>query len=305
MSYYYNSHIKDILQNTLSKLNGIFNEISGVNPLNLSSGYTEQIIYLSLILRENYHYFKKYFLEYNIDVGHDFNVIYDKKIFYRLKGFCKEFNYYSQYSEEIDYLIHNIRSINITFSPEFQRDVDTFLFFDEQNDYKEKINSSFVKLLYYLNINIDESYKKIFSDIQEIVYSSYVSFIRKSNIIYYILEIGGLLFYLIFFVLIMIYLYNSNNIIIKNIIFLFLDISEEHFSKSKNNSVNLIRLKLLKYRYLINDFNLNELRKYFEELNNLNKKKFINDEYLSKIEHENNLKSQIKNLSAYSKCPGG
>ena len=87
-------------------------------------------------------------------------------------------------------------------------------------------------------------------------------------------------------------LYNSNNIIIKNIIFLFLDISEEHFSKSKNNSVNLIRLKLLKYRYLINDFNLNELRKYFEELDNLNKKKYINDEYLSKIEHENNLKSQ-------------
>jgi hypothetical protein len=37
---------------------------------------------------------------------------------------------------------------------------------------------------------------------------------------------------------------------------------------------------------------LNELRKYFEELDSLNKKKYINDEYLSKIEHENNLKSQ-------------
>ena len=37
---------------------------------------------------------------------------------------------------------------------------------------------------------------------------------------------------------------------------------------------------------------MNELKKYFEELDNLNKKKFINDEYLSKIDHENNLKNQ-------------
>ena len=147
MSYFYNSYTKDILQDTLSKLSGIFNEISRVNPQILSNGYTQQMIFFSKILRENYYYFKKYFLEYNIEIGYNFNVINDKKMFYRLKGFCKEFNYYSQYSEEIDYLIHNIRSINATFSPEFQRDVDTFLFFDEQNDYKEKINSSFVKLL--------------------------------------------------------------------------------------------------------------------------------------------------------------
>ena len=292
LSYYYNSHTKDILEDTLSKLNGIFNDVSGVNPQKISDGYTESIIYFSYILRENYHYFKKYFLDYNIDVGHNFNVIYDKKIFYRLKGFCKEFSYYSQYSEEIDYLIHNIRSINATYSPEFQKDVSNFLFFDEQNDSKEKINSSFVKLLYYLNINIDESYKEIFSDIKKEIYSAYVSFIRKSNIIYYILEIGGLFFYLIFFFMIMIYLYISNNIIIKNIIFLFLDISEEHYLKNKNYRDNLIRLKLLKYRYLINDFDLNELRKYFDELGSLNKKKYINDEQLSKIEHENILKSQ-------------
>ena len=302
LSHYYNSHTKDIIYDTLSKLNGIYNDVSGVNPQKISDGYTDSIIYFSKILRESYHYFKKYFLEYNINVGHNFNVIYDKKIFYRLKGFCKEFSYYSQYSEEIDYLIHNIRSINATYTPEFQRDVDNFLFFDEQNDSKERINSSFVKLLYYININIDESYKEIFLDIKEEIYSAYASFIRKSNIIYYILEIGGLLFYLIFFFIIMLYLYYSNNIIIKNIIFLFLDISEEHYSKSKNSNVNLIRLKLLKYRYLINDFDLNELRKYFDELESLNKKKYINEEQLIKIEQDNNLKNQeeksrfIKNL---------
>jgi len=292
LSYFYNSHTADILEDTLSKLNAIFNEVSGVNPQKISDGYTETIIFFSQILRENYHYFKKYFLEYNIYVGHNFNVIYDKKIFYRLKGFCKEFSYYSQYSEEIDYLIHNIRSINASHSEEFQRDVDNFLFFDEENVSKEKINSSFVKLLYYLNINIDESYKEIFMNIKKEIRSAYLSFVRKSNIIYYILEIGGLFFYLIFFFVIMIYLYYSNNIIIKNIIFLFLDISEEHYSKNKNSTVNLIRLKLLKYRYLINDFDLNRLRKYFEELDILNKKKYINDEQLSRIEHENNIKSQ-------------
>ena len=62
-------------------------------------------------------------------------------------------------------------------------------------------------------------YKSIFSEIDYEILDSYNRYIKKSNLEYYALEIGGIVLYLSFFITICIYFYNSNMIIIKNIIF--------------------------------------------------------------------------------------
>ena len=93
-------------------------------------------------------------------------------------------------------------------------------------------------------------------------------------------------------VIILIYLYYSNSIIIKKLIFLFLDLTEEDFSKRKNNSLP-ITLKLLKFQKLLNDFDLKMLNKYSNYLDNINnnqleKKKitFVNKKENNKISNE-------------------
>ena len=39
-------------------------------------------------LKEKYHNFTVYFTNYNIDINHDFNLIYKKKLFRKLRGSC-------------------------------------------------------------------------------------------------------------------------------------------------------------------------------------------------------------------------
>jgi len=298
LAFYYNTHTRDIIQDTLSKLNGIYIDSSGINPNKISYSYKKIIIEYSKILREKYHYFNKYFLEYNLEIGHDFKTIYEEQVFYRLKGFWKETPYYSKYSSEIDFLIHVISSINITDSPELQSDLKNFLFFNGKYNAKEKVYTSFIKLLYYLTVNFENSYKKIFNKINEEVYSAYIGFLSTNNFKYYLLEFIGLALYLIFFVVILIYLYHSNIIIIKNIIFLFLDFTEEHYSKNRNTNDHLITLKLLKFKYLIDDFDLNGFQNYFEEIDTINKKKnIINEDMMNKSPSENDLLNKNKRLS--------
>ena len=60
----------------------------------------------------------------------------------------------------------------------------------------------------------------------------------------------------------------------------------------------MITLKLLKFKYLIDDFDLNGLHNYFEELDNINKKKdIINEEMMNKTSVENDIINKNKKLS--------
>ena len=169
-----------------------------------------------------------------------------------------------------------------------------------------RINTGFIKLFYYLMRNYALQYKSIFSEIDYEILDSYNRYIKKSNLEYYALEIGGIVLYLSFFITICIYFYNSNMIIIKNIIFLFIDLNEDNYSIKNSKNGNLIKLKLLKFKDLIQDFDLNRLNNYFESINNLNKNKYIIDDQLTFNEQKNNFnknyenKKDIKEEKAYN-----
>ena len=296
LSYYYNTHTRGIILNIFSKLNGLYLDISGIHPSAISDSYDQAILSYLNSLRDNFHYFSNYYIDYNIAIGHSFNLIYKDMIFYKLRGFWKETPYISNFCSELDFLMHSTYLINITQTPEYKSDVRNFLFYHKKENSKDKIYTDFIKLLFYLTVNFDYKYKNLFNEINDEIYSSYNNYIKQSNIIYYILEIFGLLFDLILFITVLIYLYNSNMIIIKNIIFLFLDFDEESFSRNKNNA-HLIKLKLLKFKYLIEDFDLNELQNYIDDLEHLNNYKNDDDgEQINKIDNKTN---QIKKNSIH------
>ena len=277
LAYYYNLNVRGLIigiQSSLLKIyyDSFILEIKS-NQNDLTNWYT--LRNFTAELKEQYHNFTDYFFGYNLHIDHDFNIIYKKLQFLKLRGFWNIIEYQSKYSSEIDFIIYNIFAFNsMDFnSIESKKDFDNFLFLKGQGK-TEKINTPFIKLLFYLCLNYEFVYKDLLIEISSSIYDSYKNYVNKSVSKYIFLEILGVLLYILFFVTSTIFLYNSNNIIIKNIIFLFVDFSEKQYDKKKAINTNIIKYKLMEFQYLIDDFDISLFNKFSKSLDNINKNKY-------------------------------
>ena len=274
-SYFCHNNVRDITLQIHSELLKTYYEDYGIieNPLLRSTQYQYELQRIIVKLKDNYHDFNSYFNIYNLEIGHDIDIIYKKRNFTKLRGYWQEIKYESIYSSEVDFIIYNIFKINLTNSNSSiaKSDVKNLLFFKERQDTRIKPYTSFIKLLYYLNVNYEFVYKDIFQEIEKEIYSIFQQQICNRAILI-LIEVSGYLLIFLFYIIISFYLYYSNEIIIKNIIFLFLDFGEKYYEKSRLNN-NIISLKLQEFQNLIEDFNLNNFEKFSKFLENINKNK--------------------------------
>ena len=286
LSYYYNTYTRGIMLTIYSELNGIFHDVSGINNQNIVVVEDDLKLY-SINIRKKFFYFRQNYIDYNLFIGNSPHLLYKKVKLLKLKGYWEEIPFISEFSSDIDYIAHMINVINLTSTPEFKSDIKNFIFYHKKNnsnsDNKEKIeriHTIFIELLFYLGVNYEYTYKNLFVEINREIYSSYIIYVNKCNKVYFILEILGMILYVTFLIVMIFYLYNSNKIIVKLLIFLFLDISEKsHLKNNDNNNNNnylSIRLKLLKFKYLIDDFDLKQLQNFFDEIDDINKLKYTN-----------------------------
>jgi hypothetical protein len=246
-------------------------------------------------IKENNHNFVESFIDYSLLTGNDFNLLYKQRVFYRIEGFWEEVSYNSTYIAEIESVVYNIYTMN--YSEFSNNDIYYFTFFENQTSTHIKIQTTFIKTLYYFCVNYEFVYKDIFIEIENSLYSSFNKFIEEKMDLDLILELLGIFFYLLFLIAVIIYLNYSNHIIIKNLIFLFMDFSEEKYDKiNGSNNNNMIIWKLIEFKVLIDDFDLIKLDKYSKNLDKLNKNKnrtklvLISNKNLSSI-----LSSDIEN----------
>ena len=286
LAYYYNIQTENSLLHIHSLLLEIYYDKSNLTNIH-ASDYEQKQNILNLysdLYKDNIYQFTKYYFDFIIEVkNNNFNWIYNSKKFYKIEGFWEESEFDSNILAELEMILYNIYSINTTIidSGKIDNDLNNFLFFSNKRDSFIKVDSIFIKLLYYLCANYEFILKNLFIEFRD---SMYISFNEYANMNYYfLLEFFGLIFYIILFFSVIIYLYYSNQIILKNIIFLFLDFSEDHYDKNLLNINNKIILKLLELNNLINDFNLEQLQKYSKNINNLNRTKQINDKNNSEI----------------------
>ena len=289
LTYYYSAETKNIILNIFSKLIGYFHDNCGLisNNSTLSATYQASILNYARELRKYYHNFNKNFIEYNLEMNHPFQIIYENKKFYKLRGKWREILYDSEYCSELDFIIHSIFLIENEDLTNVKKDIDIFMFYRNRTDREEKISTSFIKLIFYFSVNYEEAYKKIYEEINSDIYSSYNYNSRRGSIINYIFEIVSLILYLFFFICCFIYLYYSNLIILKNIIFLFLDFSQDPEDRGANtNNVSDIIGKLLKFQNLLNDFNLSNVKIYSDYLDKKNNPEL-------EIDKQNTMESRI------------
>ena len=282
-----------------SKLLQIFYDYSGLskNDLINDDDYKESLAYLREAIKLAYFDFYDYYILYNTEIGKSYDLLFLKANFKKIKTYWTVIDYESTFVFELEIILNTMASINIDNknTKEFNDDLKNLIFF--KNNSFQRANTNFIKLLYYFNSNYQFTFKDVFNKIKEGVYQSYKDYIHFEIIYYILIEIIGLLFFVIFFAIVNYYLYYSNEILIKNILFLFLDYTDEEIN---NKNVNhIIKLKLLEFKHLIEDFNLNYFENYLHQnmdisnVNN-NNETMINNSSKIKIK-QNSILSNQKN----------
>ena len=289
----YNYHIKDNMLLIHSYLLRLFigKMVIRNNKLITLDEY-KILMNLPNLLKVNFHNFTEIYYKYNLKIGHDFDLFYKKRTVLKLKCYWEQISYETDYLKEMDSVIYNIYAMQK--DRKGPTDIDYFLFEKGFKEKKQKVQTISIQLLYYFIVNYDAVWEVLFNEMEETILDCYNKYINKTNSIYYSLEVIGLLLYLIFYCCIFIYLYYSNIIITKNIIFLFLDFNEDQYDTNKYNQTSSMTLKLLEFRRLINDFDLEKLQIYADNLNFLKNNKIqnltnIDNTYLGNEQHVNNL----------------
>ena len=274
-AYYYNAHQRDGMLYIYSRLLLIYYDFSGlIQNLNITKeDYLDSLSDLSVLFKDNHYTFWDYFFLYNIEIGDYYHggFLYKIRNYKKLDNYWRNINYTLEFASEVDVVIFKILSVEILDrdSPEMINDLKNFLFFKLD---RKKVYLSYIKLLYYFCVNYEFYYHKYFLEFEEIIYGTYKDYIKKNLLFYILLEILGLIFYFIFYASINIYLHYSNEIIIKNIIFLFLDLSKDEKDYKNESNLHKISLKLIEFKKIIDDFDLNNLEKYSKYLDNINNK---------------------------------
>ena len=295
-AYNYNAHQRDEMLYIYSRLLLIYYDFCGLtqNLNTTKEEYINSLSDLSVSFKENHYNFWDYFFLYNNEIGDDYNVglLYKVRNYKKVINYWKNVDYTIEFASEMDVLFTKILLIEISErnSTEMIQDLNNFLFFKLEG---KKVYLSYIKLLYYFCVNYEFYYKQYFLEFEETIYGSYKDYIKNKLNYYILLEILGLILYIIFYVSINIYLYYSNEIIIKNIIFLFLDLSEDGTNYKIPSNLHKISSKLIELGKIIADFDLNILEKYSKALNDINNNNFEftkNDIYTN-----NDIKNDINN----------
>ena len=276
--YFYNLYTKNIILHFQTVIIEKFYTISKISPNDFTTDedYLYSIKSGTPLLKESFHYFTILYYEYNLEINHDFDIMYKKRDFKKLEKFFEEILYLSEYPTEMDTLIYSIYNILDSTDTEEKilSDIQNFIFKKEINkNSNKKIQSSFIKLVYYFIINYDLTWTDIFEEIDDTIMENYRNYLDAKLKKYYALEIIGLSLIIIFFIICLIYLHFSNSIIIKNIIFLFIDFSDENYMVTRNSHTKMMILKLLEFKACITDFSLEKLKIYAYNLEKIHQNK--------------------------------
>ena len=270
--YFYNLYTKNLILHFQTIVIEKFYQIYNLSDNNFSTkdDYLFAVKNITPILKESFHYFSIIYYDYNLEINHDFNIMYKKREFMKLDGFWKERVYFSEYPTEMDALIYNIYTI-LELNDNNDKiisDINNFIFKNEieNKNSSKRIQSNFIKLSYYFIINYELTWLDIFTEIDDTIKQNYRNYLDVKMKKYYAYEIMGLSLIIIFFLICLLYLHFSNSIIIKNIIFLFLDFSDDNYMITRNSYTKMMILKLLEFKACIKDFSLEKLEIYAQNL---------------------------------------
>ena len=228
----------------------------------------------SFDFQNSFHYFYTSYIDYKKNLNEPLTALYEMRTMNKIATDWNNKVYESDYISEaefISYIAHNaatelvgeqiaktIKDCPYLFQSRFDKNETTR---------NRKVESNFIPCAYYLAKNYNSQFHYFFDELQEESEHSFIKFSGNSRKIYIMIEILGMLVYIIFFTLMFIYLYQSNSMMFKNILNMFLDFTQEGTYNFKNHVDNFILIKKIsEFNLLLIDFSLGILDNYNKKI---------------------------------------
>ena len=246
------------------------NDIIYMNTNNL----TQIMKSYSFDFQNSFHYFYTSYIDYKKNLNEPLDQLYELRTMNKITTDWNNVEYTSDYISEaefISYIAHNAATELVGEQIEKTRKDCPYLFQSRFNQSMEmrnrKVESNFIPCCYYLSINYNTQFHFFFEILQKDSEQSFVQFSGSSRKIYISIEIFGMVVYIIFFSLMFFYLYQSNSMMFKNILNMFLDFTQEGTYNFKNHVDNFILIKKIsEFNLLLIDFSLGILDNYNKKI---------------------------------------
>ena len=227
----------------------------------------------SMDFQNSFHSFYISYIDYKRNLKEPLTALYEPRLMDKITTDWQNMTYESDYISEAEFISYSANNAANDLEEDgnvrLAREVDCPHFF--QAKYREnpleKTRTNFIQCVYYLCKNYNSQFYYFFREIQEESEKSFLNFSRQTKSIYIFIEILGMIFYIVFFAVMFFYLYQSNSMMFKNILNMFLDFTQEGVYNFKNHIDNFILIKKIsEFNLLLVDFSLGILDKYNKKI---------------------------------------
>ena len=257
-------------------------------------------------IEESHQSFIKYYMDFKIELDEDFSKLYEPLIANKITVNWENRLFHNDYNYELALIIYRILdSKEHEFNYKDKIDCENFLLGKYLNlDRKiTPVYGNFIKLIYYFYNNYYSALKQFFLNLENSFDISLNNFENRTTSVYIIFEIISLISFLLFFIINIYFLINSNNNIFQNILYMFIDFTQTQDYSFNNKSYNLLIInRISNLILLLNEFNQKNLEalQKDKEIEN-NSLKYLNMEYLANKESNKNTINYYKNSEGIKK----
>jgi len=227
----------------------------------------------SMDFQNSFHSFYISYIDYKRNLNEPLTALYEPRTMDKITTDWVTITYSSDYISEAEFISYSANNAAIDLEDDenvdLARTIDCPNFFQarfRENRF-EKTRTNFIQCVYYLCKNYNSQFYFFFREIQEESERSFLNFSKQTKSIYIFIEILGMIFYVVFFAVMFFYLYQSNSMMFKNILNMFLDFTQEGVYNFKNHIDNFILIKKIsEFNLLLVDFSLGILDKYNKKI---------------------------------------
>ena len=278
LGLYYNYYQRDkllcLFASILSSYYYLFNITNYDNTPLMNNTLLQGIMKsYSFDFQNSFHYFYTSYIDYKKNLNEPLTALYALRKMNKISTDWNNILYESDYISEAEYISFSAHNAALDLDNiETAREQDCPQLFQGKFDWNEenrnkRVASDFIPCMYYLCRNYNSQFYYFYQELQEESELSFLNFSNDSKKIYILIEVLGMLLYVTFFGVMFFYLYQSNSMMFKNILNMFLDFTQEGSYNFKNHIDNFILIKKIsEFNLLLVDFSLGILDKYNKKI---------------------------------------
>jgi hypothetical protein len=243
---YYNYYQRTQFIYLNSIILSIFYELVGIRNESLIDANKYVLHLIGKNIEGSHQLFLRYYMDFKIELNEDFTKLYEPLESNKITVNWENRVFYNDYNSELALIVYRIlNSIKHDFDDNDRKDCEILLFgrYLEIDRKRTPVYGDFIKLVYYFYLNYETLLNQYFLSLENSFDQSLNDFSKRTTTVYLILEILALLSFLLFFAINIYFLVTSNKYIFQNILYMFLDFTQNKDYSFNNKIYNILAKK--------------------------------------------------------------